>query len=312
MLIRHFDTISNFATFVRLLIEINEMKKKTNRLTPFVQKMRFKYRVSILNENTLDESWHVRLSRFSVFMFGSTFIFLTFVILTILIFNTPIAHYLPGYGDAGNRSEIIQESMRADSLVQQIDLQAGYVGILKEIINGQIKPDSIASLNPEDLKEKARVFVEKSKNEKEFVEKFEKDEKYNLASIDSKPNENMYVFFQPTRGVISSSFDLAEQQFGIYVITSPNESVLSVLGGTVVYAAFTFDFGWVIQVQHENNYLSIYKNNTRLLKKVGDTVKAGESIAITGNASGKKAGAQFYFELWKQGKAINPEDVIIF
>lgn len=288
------------------------MKKKTNKITPFIQKMRFKYRVSILNENTLEESWYVRLSRFSVFMFGSTFILLTFIVLTILIFATPISRYLPGYGDAGNRTKIIQESMRADSMVQQIDLQSGYLGIVKEIITGKIKPDSIASLDSVELKEKARVFIEKSKKEKEFVGKFEEEEKFNLGSLETKPNEDMYVFFRPTRGVISSSFDLSEQQFGIYLITSPNESVLSVLGGTVIYAAFTFDFGWVIEVQHENNYISIYKNNTRLLKKVGDQVKAGESIAITGDASGKKAGAQFYFELWKQGKAINPEEVIIF
>ena len=288
------------------------MKKKTNRFQPFIEKMRFKYRVSILNENTLEESWHLRLSRISVFMFGSTLIFLTFITLTILIFTTPISRYLPGYGDSGNRTKIIQESMRADSMVQQIELQKGYMAIIKGIINGNIKPDSIQSLNADELKEKAHTLMEKSKHEKEFTAKFEEEEKYNLASIDSKPNENMYVFFRPTRGVISSSYNLSEQQYGIYLITSPNESVLSVLGGTVVYAAFTFDYGWVIQVQHENNYLSIYKNNTRLLKKVGDEVKAGESIAITGDASGKKAGSQFYFELWKQGKPIDPEEVIIF
>jgi lipoprotein NlpD len=288
------------------------MKKKTNRFQPFIEKMRFKYRVSILNENTLEESWHVRLSRFSVFMFGSTLVFLTFVILTILIFTTPISRYLPGYGDSGNRSKIIQESMRADSMVQQIDLQEGYLGIIKGIITGKIKPDTIASLDSVEMKEQAHTLLEKSKSEKEFAAKFEEEEKYNLASIDTKPNEDMYVFFRPTRGVISSSFNLSDQQYGIYLITSPNESVLSVLGGTVVYAAFTFDYGWVIQVQHENNYLSIYKNNTRLLKEVGDEVKAGESIAITGNASGKKAGSQFYFELWKQGKPVDPEEVIIF
>jgi len=202
--------------------------------------------------------------------------------------------------------------MRADSMVQQLNLQSGYLGILKEIINGKIKPDSIASLDSVELKEKARVFIEKSKKEKAFVDKFEEEEKFNLGSLETKPNENMYVFFRPTRGVISSSFNLSEKQFGMYMITSPNESVLSVLGGTVIYAAFTFDFGWVIQVQHENNYISIYKNNTRLMKKVGDEVKAGECIAITGEDSGKKTGAQFYFELWKQGKPVNPEDVIIF
>lgn len=288
------------------------MKKKNKKLAPFIQKMRFKYRVSILNENTLEESWHVRLSRVSVFMFGSTFTLLTFIVLTILIFTTPIRYYLPGYGDVGNRSKIMQESMLADSLVQQTELRAGYEGILKGIISGDINADTIASLDSIAMKERAHVLLEKSKKEKEYCEKFEENEKFNLASIDTKPNQDMYVFFRPTRGVISSTFNLPERKYGISIITSPNESVVSVLAGTVIYAAFTFDFGWVIQVQHENNYFSIYKNNTRLLKEVGDRVKAGESIAITGDESGKKAGAQFYFELWKQGKAVNPEDVIIF
>ncbi len=288
------------------------MKKRTNKFKPFIQKMRFKYRVSVLNENTLEESFHLRLSRFSVFMFVSTFFLITFILLTILIFTTPISRYLPGYGESGNRSNIIAESMRTDSLVQQVDLQQGYIAIIKGIITGKSKPDSIASLDSIALKQRAKILMEKSKRETAFVDKFEKDEKYNLASIDTKTNENMYVFFRPTRGVISSSFNLSEQQFGIYLITSPNESVMSVLGGTVVYAAFTFDFGWVIEVQHENNYLSIYKNNTRLMKNVGDEVKAGECIAITGDATGKKAGSQFYFELWKQGKPIDPEEVIIF
>ncbi len=274
--------------------------------------MRFKYRVSVLNENTLEESWHVRLSRFSVFLFGSAFFLLTFTVLTILIFTTPISRYLPGYGESGNRANIIAESMRTDSLVQQVDLQEGYIDIIKGIITGKTKPDSIASLDSIALKQRAKVFLEKSRREKAFCEKFEKDEKYNLASIDTKPTESTYIFFRPTRGVISSSYNLAERQFGIYMITSPNESVMSVQDGTIVYEAFTFDFGFVIQVQHENNYLSIYKNNTRLLKKVGDEVKAGECIAITGDASGKKAGSQFYFELWKQGKSVDPEELIIF
>jgi len=288
------------------------MKKKTNKLKPFIAKLRFKYRVSILNENTLEESWHVRLSRFSVFMLGSTFILLTFILLTILIFTTPISRYLPGYGETGNRSNIIKESMRTDSLVQQVDLQEGYVDIIKGIITGKMDPDSIASLDSIALKQRARILMDKSKREKKFVENFEKEEKYNLASIDTKPTESSYVFFRPTSGVISSSFNLGEHKYGIFLITSPNESVVSVLGGTVVYAAFTFDYGWVVQVQHENNYLSIYKNNTRVLKKVGDEVKAGESIAITGDAKGKKVGSQFYFELWKQGKPVDPEEVIIF
>jgi len=288
------------------------MKKKRVNLRSFFQKLRFQYRVSVLNENTLEESWHIRLSRLSVLIYASSLIITTFILITILIFTTPIRFYLPGYGDSGNRGRIISESMYTDSLLQEIELQSGYLTVLKKVIEGEIKPDSVATLDSAQKKQVAVEYLEKSKAEKEFIEKFEREEKYNLSTIQSETNQNIYVFFRPTKGVISSSFNLSERQYGINIITSPNESVVSVLAGTVVYAAFTFDFGWVIQVQHEDNYLSIYKNNTRLLKKAGDKVKAGEGIAVTGEKAESKTGTQFYFELWKQGKPVNPEDVIIF
>lgn len=288
------------------------MKKKKVNIKSLFQKLRFQYRVSVLNENTLEESWHIRLSRLSVLIYGSSLVMVTFILLTVFIFTTPIRFYLPGYGDSGNRGRIISQSMFTDSLLNKIELQSGYLAMLKDIISGEIKVDSIVSLDSIQMVNTAKEYLDKSKKEKEFVEKFEREEKYNLTTIDSKSNENMYVFFRPTKGVISSTYNLSEMQYGISIITSPNETVLSVLAGTVVYAAFTFEFGWVIQVQHENNYLSIYKNNTQLLKKVGDNVKAGEGIAITGGNNRDKSGIQFYFELWKQGKPVNPEDVIIF
>jgi murein DD-endopeptidase MepM/ murein hydrolase activator NlpD len=288
------------------------MKKSPFHLKSFFQKLKFQYRVSVMNENTLEESWHIRLSRLSVLIYASSLIITTFILITILIFTTPIRFYLPGYGDSGNRGRIISESMYTDSLLQEIELQSGYLTVLKKVIEGEIKPDSVATLDSAELKKVAVEYLEKSKAEKEFIEKFEREEKYNLSTIQSETNHNIYVFFRPTKGVISSSFNLSERQYGINIITSPNESVVSVLAGTVVYAAFTFDFGWVIQVQHEDNYLSIYKNNTRLLKKAGDKVKAGEGIAVTGEKAESKTGTQFYFELWKQGKPVNPEDVIIF
>jgi len=288
------------------------MKKKRVNLRSFFQKLRFQYRVSVLNENTLEESWHIRLSRLSVLIYASSLIIMTFILITILIFTTPIRFYLPGYGESGNRGKIISESMYVDSLLQEIELQSGYLTVLKKVIEGEIKPDSIATLDSAQMKQVAVEYLEKTKAEKEFTEKFEREEKYNLSTIQAETNQNIYVFFRPTKGVISSSFNMGEGQYGINIITSPNESVVSVLAGTVVYAAFTFDFGWVIQVQHEDNYLSIYKNNTRLLKKAGDKVKAGEGIAVTGEKAENKTGTQFYFELWKQGKPVNPEDVIIF
>lgn len=202
--------------------------------------------------------------------------------------------------------------MQVDSLAHEMELQKTYLDILKDIISGNIKPDSVLPLDSAKLNQTATQYLEKSQSEKDFIEKFEREEKYNLTAIEGKASEEIFVFFRPTKGIISSSFNPSEQQYGITIITSPNETVLSVLEGTVVYVAYTFDYGWVIQVQHESNYLSNYRNNTSLLKKVGDRVKAGEAIAITGDNSGVKSGTLFYFELWKQGRPLNPEDVILF
>ena len=287
------------------------MKKNPGRFSRFIQKIRFKYRISILNENTLVESWHVRLSRFSVFIYASVFIIITFVLLTILILHTSIRYYLPGYEDSGNRIQIIKESMRADSLQQHMALQAAYLDIIKTVIAGDIQVDSIMPSDSLGQVHRMNMLIEKSKIEAEFCEKFEEKEKYNLSIIDTKIDEDSYVFFRPNRGTISSRFNLLEQHYGIRMVTAPDENILSIFAGMVIYAAYTIESEWAIIVQHENNYLSVYKNTARLLRKVGDTVKAGETIAIGPNITNNTA-EQFYFELWKDGHAVNPEEYIIF
>jgi murein DD-endopeptidase MepM/ murein hydrolase activator NlpD len=286
---------------------------KRNKFSSFLQKIRFKYRVSILNENTLEESWHVRLSRLSVFIYLFVFTLLTFVLLSFLIYVTPLRHYLPGYGDTGDRAKIIQESMRADSLTRAMELQAGYLEIIKEIVEGKIKPDSVAGLDSVALQQQAQKLIEKSKKEKEFCEKFEDEEKFSLSSMeDNHSGKTAYVFFRPVNGTIVSTFDLSKRRYGISIQTLPNTNVSSVLSGTVIFSGFTFDDEWVIEVQHQDNYISVYKNNDRLLKNVGEVVRAGEPVAITGSAKDKANNGQFYFELWQQGKPVNPQDLIIF
>ena len=235
---------------------------KRNKFSSFLQKIRFKYRVSILNENTLEESWHVRLSRLSVFIYLFVFTLLTFVLLSFLIYVTPLRHYLPGYGDTGDRAKIIQESMRADSLTRAMELQAGYLEIIKEIVEGKIKPDSVAGLDSVALQQQAQKLIEKSKKEKEFCEKFEDEEKFSLSSMeDNHSGKTAYVFFRPVNGTIVSTFDLSKRRYGISIQTLPNTNVSSVLSGTVIFSGFTFDDEWVIEVQHQDNYF-VYKTMT--------------------------------------------------
>ncbi len=286
-------------------------KKKDKDKRPFFDKMRFRYRLSVLDETSLEVKWHFRLSRLSLFLYLCVFIAATFFILAVLIYTTPLRYYLPGYGDEGNRKTVIAEALRADSLQQEIDQQIAYINIIKDVISGNLKAEEIEPLDSFiilDKKDDGKL--DPSERERKFTEKFEEEEKYNLSIIDSRTRENAYVFFRPVKGIVAQKFDPFENVYGISIITSANENVLSVLDGTVIYADYSFNNGWVMQIQHEENYISVYKNNIRLLKKPGDIVYAGEIIAMTGSITEKNV--HFIFELWHNGNAVNPEDVIIF
>lgn len=279
----------------------------------FLQKLRFKYRVSITNENTLEETWHTRLSRVSVAIYATAFLLMSFILLTLLIFTTPLRHYLPGYQDSGNRTLIIQQSMQIDSLLYEIELTDNYLEVLKSNIAQQEISDTAAPLDTTAMKMEAVQLMEKSKREQEFVKKYEETEKYNLGTIsEAGPKEKIYIFFKPVDGVVASTYNPRDAKFGVSVITSPQETVKSVLEGRVIFAEYSFENRWVIQVQHENDYVSIYKNNSRLLKQVGDRVKAGQSIAVTGPDGEATDSKHFYFEIWRKGAPINPQEVITF
>lgn len=277
----------------------------------FIQRMSFKYRVSILNENTLEEAFYVRLSRFSVFIYAGVFLLVAFVLLSLLIFFTPIKHFLPGFADSAVRSELISETMRLDSLTREINLQNTYVEVLKDILSGNIPIDSIRkdSLELTDWKS---LSLDKSEREKEFVEEFEQDEKYNLSSIPLPKEEAVEVFIRPAKGVITQSFSPDLGNFGVKISTSPDEAVLSVLKGKVVLVDYSLKLGYTIVIQHNNGFLSIYKNNERAVKTIGDEVRAGEVIGIAGAAQNQTTESFLLFELWQKGKSINPSDYIIF
>ena len=82
--------------------------------------------------------------------------------------------------------------------------------------------------------------------------------------------------------------------------------------GTVVISAWSSEDGYVAQIQHKNDLISVYKHNSMLLKKSGDLVKAGEAIAIIGNSGKNTTGHHLHFEIWHKGVALDPQNFIQF
>ncbi len=281
------------------------MKKKT-----FIQRIRFKYRVSILNENTLEEAWHARISRMSVFMWTGVLMFFTFVVLALIILFTPLKQYLPGYGNNTEvRAQLLKESFRLDSIATHVELQNKYIKLMQSVIAGDIQPDS-ASLDTIVLYTHDDILVDKTQLEQEFVANYEEEARYYLPLITSQRDAKTFSFFKPANGIVVSKFSPIDEIYGVRIKTAGKGNVMSVLAGTVIFVDHTIEKGGVITIQHQDNYISTYKYTTRVLTHVGETVKAGEAIAIIETKEEESIDNMFYFEIWREGVPINPQDII--
>lgn len=286
-------------------------KSNTNKLS-FWKRIRFKYKLSFINENTLEEVWSFRLSQLSVFISLGVFAFSLVAFTAFIIIMTPIRNYLPGYLDVEVRKEIVQNALRADSLERMIEIQNLYLKNVTGIISGTIELDSIREIDSL-ARVDADFEIPRSPEEEEYVKNFEQEEKYNLTVLNtnSLPMDGLF-FYKPVNGVISSHYQADIHHFGVDIAAASKESVLATLDGTVMYAGYDPNQGNVIQLQHKNGFVSVYKHNELLLKEPGEQVVAGEAIALVGNTGKLSTGPHLHFELWYNGKPVNPEDFIVF
>lgn len=282
-----------------------------NKRKAFWKNVKFKYKLTITNENTLEEVVGIHVSKLngvSVLLSAVTVIFL---IAALIVSFTPLRNYLPGYMNSEVREQVVQNALRADSLQWVLERQRMYIMNIQDIISGNIKADSVHSIDSLTAV-RSEELMERTQEEENFRKQYEETERYNLTTIDNASAVTGLIFFRPTRGMISSGFDATRNHFGIDIAASPNESVLATLDGTVIMATYTADTGYVIQVQHGQNLVSVYKHCGSLLKKAGDSVKAGEAIALVGNSGEKTTGPHLHFELWNRGRALDPSKYIVF
>lgn len=286
------------------------MGQKDKKKGDFWRKAHFKYRISIINENTLEEVWKIKSSMFTGVILFSVIAFFLVAITSVIIITTPIRYYLPGYLDVEIREKAIRSAMKIDSLEQAIKSHDVYVENIRKILSGALDVDSIAKVDSVYISEDDPI-LEKSQREKEFVTRYEEEEKYTLGVFPANIVATGALFYKPVRGVVSSKFDATNKKYGVTLKTNKTETVQATLEGVVIFSAYDINDGYVIQIQHANGYISTYKGSTRLVKNTGDKVRTGEAIGIIEEKEEGKGGT-LVFELWNKGLATNPENYITF
>ena len=113
----------------------------------------------------------------------------------------------------------------------------------------------------------------------------------------------------PIRGTVMARFGTDRPEGGVWrgiLVRADAGAAVQVVGaGTVVYANWLRGFGNLLIVDHGQEYLSVYAYNQSLLKQVGDTVRAGDTVALAGSTGGQVDSA-LYFEIRHRGVAVDP------
>lgn len=288
------------------------MRKKIRRRA-FWHNIKFKYRLTIVNENTLEEvaGLHVsKLNGLSVLLCACTVIFLT---AAVIIAFTPLRNYLPGYINSDVRRQIVENALRADSLQQALDRQNRYMMTVRDILSGRVKTDTVASLD--SLTDaRAEQLMERSREEEEFRRRYEEEERYNLTAVTGAHDAAGMVFFRPLRAAVAVPFNPADKHFGVDLAAGPREGVMAALDGTVVLAAYIAGEGRVVMIQHAQNFLTVYWHCGGLMCASGDQVKGGDVIALTQDRKDADGGSHpfFHFELWHGGVPVDPARYVVF
>ncbi len=235
-----------------------------------------------------------------------------FAIAALIVSFTPLRNYLPGYMNSEVRKQIVDNALLADSLSRLLERQNLYVMNLQDIIRGEVRLDSVRSIDSLTV-QRSEELMERTENEERFRKEFEEQEKYNLANVKAPMPVSDIIFYRPALGMLSKGFDPEGRHFGVDIAADAKESVLATLDGTVIFCGYMPGNGYVILLQHATNLVSAYKHCGSLLKSPGDKVTAGEVIALVGDRSeGEEGHPHLHFELWHRGQVLNPEQYIVF
>lgn len=288
------------------------MSEKRHKRKKLAKKLFTKNRLVILNEDTFDEIFSLRLTLMNVFVVATVGAFLIITVTTYIIAFTPLREFIPGYASSKLKKDATELALKSDSLTQAVKKNEAYLQAIKRVLTGdldyaELSKDSIMVTKTEHPE--ADV-MQPSEADLKLRAQVAKEDKYNLFEK-AQPKVNV-VLFPPLKGMVTEKFSPKNKHYSIDIAVAKNTPVKAVQSGTVIFADWTPTNGNVIILRHNNGFLSAYKHAATLNAAQGDVVKTGEVIALAGSTGQESTGVHLHFELWKDGYPIDPEQFIEF
>ena len=270
-----------------------------------------KYRASLIDAMSHERLWSIVFTRPAFILAVVSLLVLLLVVFYLLIAFTSLRTFIPGYPDAQARRQAVQNAIRIDSLESQILQWELYTENLKKVVAGEepLLLDSLILRRQQAGREVDSVFL--ARRDSLLRARVTEAEQFEVSGPRRDLPIEALSFYTPLKGVVSQGFDRTLHPW-VDVTAPTGTAVMAVLDGTVVFAGWEEADGYTLAIQHRGDILSVYKRNEKLLKKAGETVKAGTPVALVGSSASLTKGDNLRFELWYAGEAVDPAAYISF
>ena len=287
-------------------------KDDKNGKERFYKRLRNHYKLVVLNIDTFEERFSFLLTPLNVIVLSGV----TFLLISISAFAllgwTPLRYYLPDYAEEVRvRKLAIETALKADSMELELSQRDEYINNIRLLVEGRVDTsayDASALIEVDPLE----IEYTRSPEDSLLRKEIEREDLLNLNPSFNRDSKTAYLLFPPIKGTVMDRFNVQRNHFGVDVAAPKDASIKAVDDGTVIIASYTAETGYILQVQHDNDLISVYKHNSSLLKKEGDKVRAGEPIAIIGETGEYSSGPHLHFEMWRNGIPLNPETFFSF
>ena len=273
-----------------------------------------KRRFNMLNATDNSEERHMHLSPASIFAAFVSFALLLFILILTLVAYSPVLEFLPGYRTEADRSResLVQNIIRLDSMERMMNDMLTYNQNIALIMEGKTPVARV--LANSDSTRATKVLVMPSPEDSVLRAQMEGDGEYAVTGRSGGSRRSVREAIElatPVEGIITDRFDIRNGNFGIRIAAAASDRIAAVDNGTVVLSLWTPETGYMVELQHAGNLLSVYKGLSQSLVTKGQTIRAGELIGY--NAEAEQGEVRlFEFELWNNGKPVDPEGYIVF
>lgn len=267
-------------------------------------------RFTMHNVENGSEEWHVLVSPAGIAAGFTALTLLIFAIVLALVAYTPVVEFLPGYKTDATRSResLMNSIMRLDSIERLMNDMMIYNENIAVVTGGSTP--AVRTTIAADSVYRDKALVAPSPEDSVLRRQMERSGILQGGpSVTVRENSGMT---SPADGIITERPDPRNGRYGIRMATTSMAQVVSVADGTVMAALWTPDRGHIVEIQHDNGFVSRYRNLHQTIVSQGQVVRGNEVVGYTASEPAQDGSNQFELELWSGGKAVDPETYIIF